>query len=233
MTPIAQELRGWGCDLNTKLNGPMAARLAAAHVPASLDPATPPIGFVARYVSLGQQQQGDLSIPETEAILASGLALFAVQHCRSSQGGAGWETSGARGASDGHWAALNAAGAGLITGIGITVVLDLEDVAQSTWGAPTMEHATEWCRQVAIGGFVPCVYVGFACGLSAEQLYEIPTCRRYWSDFGPRAVATRGFAMKQHQQTIIAGIQVDPDFAFEDQLGGTLVGMAPGLITAA
>ena len=113
------------------------------------------------------------------------------------------------------------------------MVLDLEDVAQSTWGAPTMEHATEWCRQVAIGGFVPCVYVGFACGLSAEQLYEIPTCRRYWSDFGPRAVATRGFAMKQHQQTIIAGIQVDPDFAFEDQLGGTLVGMAPGLITAA
>jgi hypothetical protein len=216
-----RELRDcWGVDLSAKLVD--YRRLAAATIPGG-----GPIAFVARYVSLGPQGAGDLSQSETDAILAAGLALIGVQHCRASQG-QGWDAGGARGRADGHWAAVNAAGAGLVAGIGIALALDLEDVSQSTWGQPTIDHATEWCREVAAGGFEPVCYVGFNCGLTPQQLYDLPTVRRYWSDYGPRVVTTRGFCLKQHAQTTVAGVAVDPDYASADQLGDCLLGMAQG-----
>jgi hypothetical protein len=223
VTPTTLELRDmWGVDLDTPLTAVSAERLAKASIPSGGQ-----VRFVARYVSLGPPVHGDLTLAETEAVLASGLALFAVQHCRASQG-QGWETSGARGASDGHWAAQNAAGAGLPTGMGIAVALDLEDVAQTTWGQPTIDHCTEWCRQVALGGFEPVVYVGFCAGLTALQLYEIPTVRRYWADAGPRTVSTRGFCCKQHPTTTVAGLNVDPDYASSDNEGDRLLALAAG-----
>ena len=221
MTPTTLELRDmWGVDLDTPLTAVSAERLAKASIPSGSQ-----VRFVARYVSLGPPVHGDLTLAETEAILASGLALFAVQHCRASQG-QGWETSAARGASDGHWAAQNAAGAGLVTGMGIAVALDLEDVAQSTWGQPTIDHCTEWCRQVALGGFEAVCYVGFCSGLTQDQLYNLPTVRRYWSDYGSRSVSTRGFCLEQHAQTMIAGLNVDTDYASPDNEGDCLIAMA-------
>lgn len=226
MTAVTRELRGvWGIDTSWKLSPANISALCQARIPASVAPSSPPIDFFVRYLSLGPQSPADLSVTETSAILAMGRALFAAQHVRASHG-QGWDASGALGASDGQWAARNAVTAGLVDGLGICVALDLEDVSQATWGQPTIDHATEWCRQVVVAGFEPVVYVGFNCGLSPAQLYGLPTVRRYWSDYGPRSVIERGFACTQHAQTSIAGVAVDPDYAGPDNMGDCLVGMA-------
>jgi hypothetical protein len=44
----------------------------------------------------------------------------------------------------------------------------------------------------------------------------------YWSDAGPRSVATRGFAMKQlSPEVTIDGVGFDPDTLRADALGDT------------
>ena len=226
----------WGCDLETKLSPSMAAKLANAFIPATITGGTAqPISFFLRYLSLGPQQiHFDLDPAEVEGILATGQSVFAVQHCRESpkEGPPGWETSAERGSTDGAWAGKNAVTAGLVAGMGISVGLDLEDVAQSCWGAQTVAHCTEWCRQVALVGFEPFVYDGFCSGLTPEQIYELPTVRRYAADYGPRTLPTRGFCLKQHSQTTIAGFSVDPQYAFADLLGGCMVAMGPGPVVA-
>ena len=89
-------------------------------------------------------------------------------------------------------------------------------------GQPVIDYVNAWCEAVR-DDFEPLLYVGYATGLSAQQLYEaFPAIHCYWSDFGPRQVSTRGFAVKQHSQMQCCGILVDPDEMGQDLLGGRL-----------
>lgn len=203
----------WGCDTSTKLTVASAQRLSAAQFHGQ------EIRFVFRYVPLpGNNPEGDIDAAELEAIQDAGLVLLLVQHCRAGS----WAASGAQGALDGAQAGRSAAAAGYATGA--MVALDLESLA--TVGQPVIDHCEAWSSALADAGFRPLLYVGFDCGLTPQQLYDLHGFDRYWSDAGLRNVAKRQFCCKQYAQTVIAGISVDPDHAFPDLLGGCLVGMA-------
>ncbi len=203
----------WGIDTSAKLSGTAPKRLASTPLASGKE-----IRFVWRYVFFGPARPGDIDAGELEAILEAGLILLLVQHCRSGS----WHASGAQGAEDGAWAVRNAQAAGYP--LGACIALDLESVANP--GAAVQSHATQWCAVVKEAGYLPVVYVGFDCGLTPEELYELPGVERYWSDAGPRSVAERGFCCKQYPQTSVAGTPVDPDQAFPDQLGNFLIGAA-------
>jgi hypothetical protein len=201
----------WGFDTNTKLTLKTASALASSAYHDN------PLTFAFRYVFFGPPRLGDLSPLETDAILTAGLRLLVVQHCRAP----GWTASGQLGSSDGSWAARNARDAGYLAGCHLA--MDLEGLSNS--GHPVFDHAVEWCNAVRAGGYLPLIYVGYDAGLNADELWNIPNVDRYWSDFGQREVSHRGFCAKQFSQTTIAGIQVDPDHAMPDALGGTLTAM--------
>lgn len=216
MTPVAVPLENcFGFDCNTKLDEKSAARLAASTF--GFNYQEHPLEFAIRYVFYREAVPGDLSAAETDAILGAGLRMLVVQHVRNP----GWTASEECGASDGQWAARNAAAAGYLAGCHLA--LDLEGVANS--GHRVSAHAVAWATAVRDGGFLPVIYVGYQCGLTPDELWELPNVDRYWSDFGTRHVSNRGFCCQQFKQQIIAGVEVDPDHAYPDALGGTLVAM--------
>ena len=222
MTAVTRELRGvWGVDLDVPLTPALLAALCATRVPSALDVTAPPISFFTRYVGLQASGHGDLSADETERVTESGRALVVVQHVRYP----GWVPSGAQGTADGLWAVKNAQAAGYDVP-GACLTLDLEGVAQSSFGAPAIAFALAWSKAVADAGYAPTLYVGYDCGINPAQLYALAGFALYWSDAGPRHVDTRGFAAKQHQQQVVAGVPVDFDYAAPDALGGVIVGMA-------
>lgn len=212
MTDSAVELPDcWGFDTNTKLTATSAAALAASQYDGEM------LEFCWRYVFFGPARSGDLSTLETDAILGAGLRLLVVQHCRNP----GWTASGQLGAADGAWAVRNARDAGYMPGCHIA--LDLEGLKNS--GHPVEDHVVEWCNAAHAGGYPPVIYVGYDAGLNPDELWQIPNVDRYWSDFGQRAVTNRGFCCKQHAQTRVTGIDIDPDHAMPDALGGRLMAM--------
>ena len=215
----------WGFDIDTPITDAMIAAIAVAKLPASLDPSEPVPVFALRYLGLGPNDHGDLSPAEVHRLTARHFAVIAVQHCRDGA----WDASDVRGRADGEWAGKNALAAGLVPGLGISVGLDLEDVSRATWGRPTIDHVFEWCAQVALAGFDPWVYHGFACGLVPAQLYSVANVRRYGRAPGQPAVAVRGDCFRQYPTIKLAGYEVDPDRCSPDAFGGTLVGMVDSL----
>lgn len=210
----------WGADTSAKLSAPEAKALAGATLSGS------PVTFVERYVFFGRSRPGDLDRDEAARILDAGLTLLVVQHVRNP----GWLAGGALGAQDGQYAASNAAAAGYDPslrdehGRGPSIALDLEGCKDS--GQYVIDHCEAWASAVRAAGYSPVLYVGYDCGLTPEQLYEMHGIDRYWSDAGPRSVATRGFCCRQQPQTTAAGILVDPDYAAPDALGGVLTGVS-------
>jgi len=210
LTPIARPLGDeHGIDCSQKLTAESLShfRLQSA------------VQFVWRYVFFNQARAGDLDATETAAILAAGLTLLVVQHVRNP----GWTASGQLGASDGQWAVRNAVEAGYPANMGLCLALDLEGLANS--GPAVAEFVDQWCLTVGSAGYVPVLYVGYECGLSPQELYDLPHVARYWSDAGPRSVAVRGFCCRQGAEQTISGVRVDTDHAFADALGGVLVGL--------
>jgi len=201
----------WGVDCNTKLSDKTAAAMATAH-DAQHGPS-----FVVRYVSLGMPRPGDITIDEVASILRAGLALMLVQHCRLP----GWTATGMQGAADGSSAARQAAIVGYPQGCHIAV--DMEGLANS--GSEVADYITQWAAAVRAVGYRAMVYVGYDAGLGAAELYAIPGIDAYWSDMAGRQVAVRGCCMRQHAQTTIAGVPVDPDLVTADALGGLPVMM--------
>lgn len=99
------------------------------------------------------------------------------------------------------------------------IFLDLEGIAGT--GPETRSFAEAWAAVIAAGGYSAGCYVGYEVPLSPQELYDLHTINSYWSDAGPRAVAVRGFAIKQHAQIIIAGVPFDPDTIQLDARGDT------------
>ena len=214
MTPVARQLGDeWGVDLDAPVT--LTARTLAASTVRGF-----PVTWVMRYVFFGPPHAGDLTLAETGAILDAGLALVVVQHVRSP----GWTAGPQLGASDGQWAARNAGVAGYAPGMGLFLVCDLEGVKNS--GQAVAEHVDAWCQAVIAGGYAPALYVGYDCGLSPSELYDLPHVSRYLSDDANRTVAVRGTCALQYPEVTLSGVgTVEPDHAHPDALGGTLTGL--------
>jgi hypothetical protein len=211
MTGIATLAReSYGVDTNAKLTAQSAQSLRGANYQGQT------IEFVARYVSIGAAAPGDITPQELETILGAGLALLLVQHVRLP----GWVPSGAQGAMDGGHAAESATAAGYPQTAHI--VLDLEGVAPGTSADAVIGHANAWSAAVVAAGYQAMLYVGYNAILTPQQLYDLPDFNRYWSDFGERQVAVRGFCMKQLSGTTeLPGVPfgIDPDRIMADAKG--------------
>lgn len=203
--------------------GPITPELAQSLAKASV--LGQPIAGVSQYVGLESNGAWDIDAQRLAGILEAGLGLWLTQHCLAGQKDAsgvdvGWKPSAVLGAQLGAAARRNAVQAGYMSGAHLA--LDLENIHEQAWGQPTIDFVNAWCDQVA-GGYEPLLYVGFRCGLSPQDLYErLPGVQLYWSDCGPRNVVTRGFAMKQHAETRVCGVRVDPDTIGADLLGSRL-----------
>jgi hypothetical protein len=190
-------------DTDVKLSADLIARIRAE-------------GYsgVARYVPLPNNGAGsDIDATELAAILDGGLGLLLVQHVRKPP----WNPAAHSGEADAHMALEFARAAGYEPRSHI--FLDLEGIAGT--GPDTKSFAETWAAVIAAGGYSAGCYVGYEVPLSAQELYDLHTINSYWSDAGPRAVAVRGFAIKQHAQIIIAGVPFDPDTIQLDARGDT------------
>ena len=170
---------------------------------------------IARYVPLpGNSAKADIDAVELRAILDAGLALLLVQHVRRP----GWNPGKCSGENDALAGIKAAREAGYLEGAHIFI--DLEGVEGSA--VATRAFAEEWAATVVQAGYRAGCYVGYGVPLSASQLYDLHSIDSYWSDAGPRTVATRGFAIKQRQPGIrIGGVGFDVDVVQPDRLGDT------------
>jgi len=169
---------------------------------------------VARYVPLpNNSPAGDIDAKELASILDGGLGLLLVQHVRKP----GWNPGAHSGDADAHMALEFARASGYMPSGHI--FLDLEGIAGT--GPDTKAFAEAWAAVIAAGGYSAGCYVGYDVPLNAQELYDLHTINSYWSDAGPRAVARRGFAIKQHPEIKIAGVAFDPDTIQVDGCGDT------------
>jgi hypothetical protein len=101
------------------------------------------------------------------------------------------------------------------------IFLDLEGILVGATANSVITFANDWATTIVAAGYSAGCYVGYDVPLSAQQLYDLPNFNSYGSDAGPRAVATRGLAMKQQAQIQMGGENFDPDVVKADLLGDT------------
>jgi hypothetical protein len=176
--------------------------------------------FCLRYVSRSTPSApDDLSLEETEAILAGGLALMVVQHAPK----AGWVPGRELGARYGMAAAANARSAGIKEGV--NVWLDLEGVASGIASEDVIGYCNSWFEPVSEMGYRPGVYVGCNSILSGDELYWRLRTKHYWkSGSEVPEIPYRGYQLHQRITSIpdvINGIDIDRDVSLTDGLGGT------------
>lgn len=195
-----------GADINAVLSDAQCVGLKAA----GLD-------FVLRYAPRElDAYRYNLTNPEMLRILNAGLALMVVQHVSPDN----WEPTAELGKSYGEYMA-DFLSKTVQMPKGVSAWLDLEMVKSGTPVADTINYANEWYNAVNAAGYVPGVYVGFAAGLNAEELYSKLQFKAYAKAYNyDDGVATRGFQWIQHPQKEIAGVMVDPGTIQADHLGG-------------
>jgi glycoside hydrolase-like protein len=175
---------------------------------------------VARYVPLpGDGAANDIRADELGAVMEAGLGLLLVQHVRFPH----WDPAMHSGGTDARVAVQFAMEVGYLAGAHI--FLDLEGIVPGT-GTATKAFAEAWAATVVGAGYRAGCYVGFDVPLTPQELFDLHDINSYWSDAGPRNVAVRGFAIKQHPQIQIAGVNFDPDTVQPDLKGETPVWMA-------
>jgi|GEM_PF-1448466 len=179
---------------------------------------------IIRYVPLPHNDAThDIDATELRAILDAGLALMLVQHVRKP----GWNPAQCSGKIDALAAIETGRTAGYLQGA--HVYLDLEGMAPAATASDTKAFAEDWAATIVQAGYCAGCYVGFDVPLNAVQLYNLHDFHSYWSDAGPRRVATRGFALKQQAPEIkIGGVEFDQDTLQPDKLGDTPFWMLGG-----
>ncbi|MDB5710426.1 MAG: hypothetical protein JWL96_2496 [Sphingomonas bacterium] len=179
--------------------------------------------FAVRYVPRTsvtdpQNAQGNITRGEAEIILNAGLALMIVQHVPASP----WDPTGQLGMNYGNYAVLNCTAIGLP--YGVNVFLDLEGVRAGTNAENVLDYAGTWAQAVADGGYVPGIYIGASCGLSASQIVTLPF-KQFWrsgSSSTPK-IGAPGYSMQQtiSSSLVLSGVAYDSDVITTDQSGGT------------
>lgn len=142
-----------------------------------------------------------------------GFIVLMVQHCRSGA----WVASAEQGDADGQHAADYAAAQGYPSDCHLAV----DDESLKNPGPDAIAAMTAWAKHPGN----PLLYEGFAPGMTPDEEYELPDVRAYWGAYGPWNVSTRGVCCRQGLPIVLAGLQVDPDHAAPDNLGGVLRGM--------
>jgi len=173
---------------------------------------------IGRYIGMEQNGAGDCDAAEAQRITSRGFGLWLIQHCPFP----GWSPSVGQGYARGNWAVRNAQAIGYPSGAHLE--LDLEGVAPGTLAGAVADYCNTWVTRATAGDYPGLLYVGFDPILDAQELYGLPDFHAYCSDWGPRAVAKRGFCMRQIEaDAVIGGIKCDVGRCYPDQLGGTLL----------
>lgn len=155
----------------------------------------------------------DLAFDDGEAILNSGMALMAVQHCPLP----GWQPTAQLGTTYGQNAANYASAAGLPEGV--NVWLDLEGIAKGTSHDDITGYCNAWFAAARVGGYEPGVYVGFDVWLSPDELYLNLRTSHYWrADGNIPDISHRGYQLIQHVQN-----KFDKNVTQNDSLGSSVL----------
>jgi hypothetical protein len=191
------------CDSSSPLIADLARHAAAA-------------GFTGwiRYLGLRRRGGSDLSPAEVQLIHESGLDLQLVQRSRLP----GWTPAALLGRLDGEAAAAQATALGAPTGISIWC--DLESVASHASAADVDAYCRAWWAAVDGADYLAGLYVGCACGLSAEQLWRLPFTRYWKSASTVPDPLPRSYCLLQKHQEMWHGIYIDRDDCCGDALGG-------------
>lgn len=184
--------------------------------------------FACRYIPREEPHHADLSPGELYALGSVGLAVMAVQHVESE---VSWQPSIDKGHSYGAMAATAVMALGIQ---GTSVWCDLEGVEPGTDPAIVAQYCRAWWTEVSAIA-KPGLYVGWNCGLSPEQLWQLPF-DQYWAAYNLNAdqlPASRGVCMRQHavlpsDQVAGSGLVIDRDEIQADHLGGLPTWWAAG-----
>lgn len=184
--------------------------------------------FAVRYVRRATGHAYDLTAGEMADLLAAGLGVMVVQHVAAP----GWVPSAALGRAYGAIAAEEARRIGVP--IGVTVWCDLEGVARGVPAEEVIGFCNAWHAAVTAALYEPGLYVGDACGLSADQLYRRLRFERYWSAYNlnrDQVPAIRGVQMRQsvasEAERVGVPFEFDVNTIRADRLGGTPVLLLP------
>ena len=193
--------RGWCFDTVWQFHPAEAQVLKRAPYPGQ------PLLALWRYVSLGAPSPADITPAEVAAILGAGWLLGLVQHVERPS----WQADPASGSA--HGAAAVAHAQLVDYPPGCHIGLDMEGIGDA--GAPVVGHVVAWADAVHDAGYKVLLYVGYDDGLADTDMLRLCAggyVDALWSDYGPRSLPPGlSFAMKQHAQTTVAGIDVDPD----------------------
>lgn len=171
--------------------------------------------FCIRYVPrTANLAAGNLTNAEALAILNAGLALMPVQHVALP----GWHPNTNLGTIYGSYAATYASQVVQLPK-GLNLWCDLEGVATGTDARDVIDYCQAWYYAVHMAGYIPGVYVGYDCGLSADQLYHNLSFQHYWRAYNGPQVAVRGFQLLQQTEKTLNGITFDPDLTQNDNMG--------------
>lgn len=187
--------------------------------------------FAIRYVPRVKRRPNDLSRAELAVLMRAGLAVNVVQHVALP----GWYPDGPLGTMYGQVAALEADDAGYT--VGATLWCDLEEVAAAATRQQVIAYVNAWTAAVSDAGYQPGLYVGYRCGLSAQDLFHALNVRAYWAAYNLDAdkyPAVRGVCMRQHatgNSDRVPGVsfEFDVNLAGKDAMGDSPTFMlAPG-----
>lgn len=172
--------------------------------------------FALRYVPRTKQAPQDITAEEVDRLLAAGLAIMPVQHVEAGD----WIPSEQKGILYGRQALASTLAAGFLPG---TVVwLDLESVRPAVPAELVIKYCNRWWHEVAEGGFLPGIYVGWNCGIGAKDLYRRLKFTRYWAAYNlnkDQYPQIAGVCMQQSPQKSVFGVTFDPDTILGDMLG--------------
>jgi hypothetical protein len=172
--------------------------------------------FCLRYLSLATETaKGDLTASEAQDILNGGLALMPVQHVMDR----GWMPTRQLGSEHGTNAAVQARMIGVPPQTNIW--MDLEGVAATASAQDVIDYCTGWYNALVVQQYLPGIYVGADCGLTSQQLDDLPF-QHYWKSLSKvPPIPNRGYQMVQSRQSgIVNGLSIDLDTAMVDQCGG-------------
>lgn len=172
-----------GFDCNTRVTAEIARKFQDAGY-----------RFAVRYVRRSTRHEYDISTGELLGLLNAGLGVMLVQHVAAE----GWHATGGLGLSYGAIAAEEARSVGYPPSA--ILWCDLEGVANDVDPRDVIAFCNNWYDAVREAGYDAGLYVGYGCGLTADQLYYKLKFRRYWSAYNLNAdsiPSVRGVCMKQ------------------------------------
>jgi hypothetical protein len=207
-------------DTNEKLTASMAQALYAAGV-----------RVVIRYAPLpGNSAKDDLDAVELGALTDQGHTVLLIQHPREPKYN---ELTAATGLADAQHVIAYALSIGYDPklpqpdGRPPRLGLDMEGLKNP--GPDSFAHAKAWVVAALAAGFAVFVYLGYDCGLTSAQCDELAELGAYVDflcDAGPyadRPAPKKGYVLKQHLQSTLAGVGVDRDDVLQN---GVIYGVA-------